>query len=190
VSVVEEFDVDDGDRLVLPEVSLSLRVMVAPYAPIMLLPELSATIAYNGILVDGLHSRGAVVFSASVIECGVPAKVTLTVTLDTVIVCSKLPDAKTLPVPLAPLKVLRAKRSDDVGALTNLVQTTGFVPLHPGEPEETFATTGTPALTLIETDLAAEALVGTVMTTLEVTVTSGPALTVSSDEESGAPRIP
>jgi hypothetical protein len=47
------------------------------------------------------------------------------------------------------------------------------VPAHPGDPEEVFATTEVPPLTLVDAYLAAEALVGTVMMTFAVTVTNG-----------------
>jgi hypothetical protein len=68
---------------------------------------------------------------------------------------------------------LIANTSNAAGALAEIVQTRGLLPLHPGDPAEMFATTGVPPLTLTEADFAAGALLGIVTTTFAVTFANG-----------------
>ena len=70
------------------------------------------------------------------------------------------------------------------------MQTRGLLPTHPRDPEEVFATTGVPPLTVMDTDLAAEAVVGMLRMTLAVTVIRGPMFACSSGETSGDPGTP
>jgi hypothetical protein len=79
-----------------------------------------------------------------------------------------------VPVPFAALNAFIVNRSDDVGAFTETVHFSGLAPVQPGDPEDVFAMTGVPPLTLIDTDFVAEALDGIVTTTLALTVTKGP----------------